>query len=387
MKSKIKRGKDFAGLCRYVLRRSAQPDLIGGNLCGATPSELSQEFQQVAALRPEIERPVWHSSLALPKGEKLSNSQWNHIVTDYLEGLGFDPKTTPFVVVRHQNTESDHIHIAACRVNLSGELYLGRNEHLIATQLTQKLELKHSLTVTTGPDHRAGQKALKTTEKAMEFRTGKVPPRKLLQLSIDKIIKENSNLKTEEFIKKLALAGISATPNLSKSGKMSGFSFEINGIAFKASQLGKNYGWQSLQKRLAETAQKPQENFEVASDFNKLAPTPVKPAQEQEEPEKVYQPRRAKPEAAAEAVKTASQTLADAVGDRDVAQVANFIGDLFSGGIGLSSTKKPQNRQKAPLILKAYHHLLKSQLRHLQPRSETKPIGRNIKIISMKSRS
>ncbi len=221
MKSKIKRGKDFNGLCRYILRKSADPDLIGGNLAGATASELTQEFQQVAALRPEIERPVWHSSLSLPKGEKLSNSQWNQIVNDYLQGLGFDPKTTPFAVVRHQNTESDHIHIAASRINLSGVLYLGKNEHLIATQLTQKLELKQNLTVTPGSDHKADKKALKTQEKAMEERTGKVPPRRQLQLAIDKIIKENSNLTTEEFIKKLAEKGIIARQNLSKSGKMS----------------------------------------------------------------------------------------------------------------------------------------------------------------------
>lgn len=270
MKSKIKRGKDFSGLCRYILRKSAQPDLIGGNLCSTSPAGLAKEFQQVANLRAEIEKPVWHSSLALPKGDKLTDRQWNQVVTDYLQGLGLDYQTTPYVVVRHQNTESDHVHIAASRVSLSAKLYLGRNEHLIATQLTQKLELKHNLTITPGPDHKAPAKALKTTEKAMQQRTGKVPPRRQLQLSIDKILKDNSSLTADEFIEKLAQAGISAKPNLSKSGKMSGFSFQINNIAFKASRLGKQYGWQALEKRL----QQPQQQVK-ATPAPPEAPKPV----------------------------------------------------------------------------------------------------------------
>lgn len=270
MKSKIKRGKDFSGLCRYILRKSAQPDLIGGNLCGTTAADLAEEFRQVSNLRPDIEKPVWHASLALPKGDKLTNDQWNKIVKDYLKGLGFDYQTTPYVVVRHKNTESDHIHIATCRVNLSAGLYLGRNEHLIATQLCQKLEQVHGLTITPGPNHKAPAKALKTTEKAMQQRTGKVPPRRQLQQAIDKIINEG-NLTVDEFIKKLAQAGISAKPNLSKSGKMSGFGFEINNIAFKASQLGTRYGWQTLEKRL----QQPQQ--QVKATPAPEAPKPIVP--------------------------------------------------------------------------------------------------------------
>ncbi len=100
-----------------------------------------------------------------------------------------------------------------------------------------------------------------------------------------------------------------------------------------------------MEKRLAAT--KPQQ--ETPAKAKPVLPEPAKPAPE-EEPveEKVYQPRRAKPEASAELAKTATATLADAVGDRDVAKVAGFIGDLFSGGIGLSSSKKPEYRQKAP---------------------------------------
>ncbi|MEI3781763.1 relaxase, partial [Pectobacterium brasiliense] len=43
---------------------------------------------------------------------------------------------------------------------------------------------------------------------------------------------------------------IRVVPNIASTGKMNGFSFEYQGIAFKASQLGKGYSWSALQHRL-----------------------------------------------------------------------------------------------------------------------------------------
>lgn len=339
MKSKIKRGRDFSGLCRYILRRSAQPDLIGGNLAGVTAAELSKEFQQVAALRPEIEKPVWHGSLSLPKGDKLTDQQWNQIVTVYLQGLGFDTHTTPYVVVRHQNTDHDHVHVAASRVNLSGKLYLGRNEHLIATRLCQELELKQSLAITRGPNHKAPVKALKSQEKAMQQRTSKVPPRRQLQESIDKVVRSNSDLTVEDFIKKLAEIGVVAKPNVSKSGKMSGFSFEISGVAFKASQLGKSYGWQCLEKRL-----QPSQQIKAQPT---LAPAPPKPVRETVSPinQPITTPHPVN--AAIVATTAAAELTTDLLHDQDVNKIASLIYGLSKGGIGLplpshTSTQQPK---------------------------------------------
>ena len=327
MKSKITRGRDFTGLCRYILRRSAQPELIGGNLCGITASDLAKEFQQIAALRPEIEKPVWHSSLALPKGDKLSDEQWNKVVTDYLHGLGFDPQATPFVVVRHQNTAHDHVHVAASRVSLSGKLYLGKNEHLIATRICQELEQIHCLTITLGLDHKAPAKALKSQEKAMQARTGKVPPRQQLQRAINSIINNNGNLTTNDFIKKLGEVGITAKPNVSKSGKMSGFSFEINGISFKASQLGKAYGWQNLEKRLQQQHSKSQPPPHT--------PAPPKPVMELDMP--------LNRSAAAVAVTATAVTaeIASLLDDQDVNKVVGLFVELAKDGIGLPLSPSP----------------------------------------------
>lgn len=77
---KIKRGKQFTGVVIYSLKSGSHhkitPYVIGGNMTGSTAAELISEFEGTRLLRPDVAKPVWHNSLRLPKGEKLSNRQW-----------------------------------------------------------------------------------------------------------------------------------------------------------------------------------------------------------------------------------------------------------------------------------------------------------------------
>ncbi len=53
-----------------------------------------------------------------------------------------------------------------------------------------------------------------------------------------------------DFVQQLVAQNIRPIPNIASTGRMNGFSFEYNGIAFKASQLGKGYSWSALQSRI-----------------------------------------------------------------------------------------------------------------------------------------
>ncbi len=139
---KISRGNGFRGALEYVLNREAGKDsgrLIGGNLSANNPQDLAREFGAIRRLRPEIKKPVWHNSLRLPAGEKLNDSQWNQIADDYMQSMGFDD-SHPRVYVMHDDKSGQHIHIVASRIDLSGALYLGKNENLKSTKIIEDLE-------------------------------------------------------------------------------------------------------------------------------------------------------------------------------------------------------------------------------------------------------
>lgn len=153
-----------------------------------------------------------------------------------------------YVAVRHSDTDKDHVHIVASRIALDGSLYQGRYEALNAIKLTQELELKHGLTITKGLED--GPSPVSTPSKnEMEkaIRTGEAPPRVSLQQIVDAALSQPSSV--FDFMDRLEAAGVEVKANVASTGKMNGFSFKYGGVPFKASDLGKSYGWKALQER------------------------------------------------------------------------------------------------------------------------------------------
>ena len=252
---KIKRGKSFAGVVRYVLQSGAHhksdPIVIGGNMLGDSACELIAEFDSTKHLRQDVAKPVWHNSLRLPDGETLSNDQWVTIADDYMKRIGFSDTHLRCYVLH--DDDGQHIHIIASRIDMAGgKLYLGRNENLISTRIISELEIAHGLTVTkTAPSITPKQqkrRKVSRNEQMLSERTGLPSPKEALQQILDKSLADTPDLLT--FIKRLEEAEVGWTANVASTGKMNGFSFSYRDIAFKASQLGKSYSWANLSNRL-----------------------------------------------------------------------------------------------------------------------------------------
>lgn len=270
---KIRRGKSFAGVVLYALTPASHhkkdPIVIGGNMDGSDVGELIAEFNATKTLRTDVAKPVWHNSLRLPKNEALTDAQWSGIADDYMSRMGFS-ETHLRCYVLHDDAAGQHIHIIASRIDLSNRsLYLGKNENLISTRIIQQLEIDHHLTKTKGPESVASPspaslsrksplqkpiiaipkpKKLSRNEAMMEKYKGELSPKSVVQEALEALLVDKPS--TTDFVVQLAANNIKALPNIASTGKMNGFSFEYQGIAFKASQLGKGYSWSALQNRL-----------------------------------------------------------------------------------------------------------------------------------------
>ncbi|OQR43387.1 relaxase [Klebsiella aerogenes] len=270
---KISRGKNFSGVVLYALKPGSHhkctPYVIGGNMDGSDAGDLIAEFDATKTLRPDVAKPVWHNSLRLPKNEALTDAQWSGIADDYMSRMGFS-ETHLRCYVLHDDAAGQHIHIIASRIDLSNRsLYLGKNENLISTRIIQQLEIDHHLTKTKGPELVASPspaslsrksppqkpiiaipkpKKLSRNEAMMEKYKGELSPKSVIQEALEALLVDKPS--TTDFVMQLAANNIKALPNIASTGKMNGFSFEYQGIAFKASQLGKGYSWSALQNRL-----------------------------------------------------------------------------------------------------------------------------------------
>ena len=275
---KIRRGKSFAGVVLYALRPGSHhkkdPNVIGGNMMGDAERDLIAEFNTTKTLRQDVAKPVWHNSLRLPKNETLTNSEWVIIADDYMKRIGFS-ETHLRCYVLHDDTDGQHIHIIASRIDIhAGKLYLGKNENLISTRIIQQLERDYSLTRTKGPELVVSPspaspyppslsresptqkpmgaipkpKKLSRNEAMMEKYKGEPSPKSVIQEALETLLAGKPS--TTEFVTQLVARNIRVVPNIASTGKMNGFSFKYQGIAFKASQLGKGYSWSALQNRL-----------------------------------------------------------------------------------------------------------------------------------------
>ena len=273
---KIKRGKQFAGVVLYSLKSGSHhkitPYIIGGNMTGSTAAELISEFEGTRLLRPGVAKPVWHNSLRLPKGETLSVRQWAAFADDYMTRMGFT-ETHLRCYIMHDDSDGQHIHIIANRINMvGGKLYLGKNENLISTRIISELEKVHKLTQTTSAisSHSQEKRKPSRNELMMAERTTTPCPRSTLQSLIDNALTGRPDLLT--FIAMLEKVDVSCKPNIASTGKMNGFSFQYQGIAFKASQLGKKYGWSSLQTQIDFT---PEHLALLKKEQQQTVPVPV----------------------------------------------------------------------------------------------------------------
>lgn len=273
MKAKVSRGGGFKGVLNYVFDVEAQatgekkPEFCGGNMSSQTPQALAKEFGITKNLRPDCKKPVWHCSLSLPEGDRLSANKWGELAQHFMIEMGMDPANFLYSAVRHNDTDYDHIHIVASRIGLDGSLWHGKFEALKAIDATQALEKMHGLTPTPGLEleHKKDRKSLTHGELNMAIRTEMKPPRTVCQDAIDEVLQDKGVITAPQFIGRLAALGVHAVPSVASTGTMNGFSFEAEGVSFTGSKLGEGYKWAKLQLKGVE--------YVKNRDFEELADT------------------------------------------------------------------------------------------------------------------
>lgn len=248
MKAKIKRGSGFRGTLNYVLGKG-DAEQVAGTMAGSDARFLAQEFGALRQLRPDIERPVWHAALSLPPGESLDPERWAAVVRDFMERLGFDERHA-WTCWRHHDTEHDHVHIVASRIGADGSIWLGRHDVPQALKVTEVLEAAHGLQATKAYASETANQCRQPTKAEIEqaIRTGEQPARTQLQAAIDHALTDRPSLLG--LMDRLEAAGVTVRINMASTGRISGLSFELQGVAFKGSDLGKHYTWNQLQSRI-----------------------------------------------------------------------------------------------------------------------------------------
>ncbi|ECE9164920.1 relaxase/mobilization nuclease domain-containing protein, partial [Escherichia coli] len=244
-----KTGKSFKNRVDYILKDDHS--FICSNMASDynNVSDLTDEFKTVSSFRQDIKKPVFHAFLSLPKNEHLTDEKWQEIAKDYLKEMNIDIDKHQYICVRHNDTEQDHIHIVANRVGLDGSVWLGQHSAFNTIAACERLEIKHSLTITKGlKGQKSDVSAPTKNEIEQALRTGEKPARIVLQNALQAALVGKPDLST--FVERLQAVGIEPRFNVASTGNVAGVSFSVGDVAFKGSQLGKKYSWNTIKNKV-----------------------------------------------------------------------------------------------------------------------------------------
>ena len=238
-------GKGFKGAAQYILDKKDAEFLYARNVFTHNPDLIAKQMRAVSNTR-SIKSPVMHFSISITKDEHGTPEQWQAAADAFLKEMGFDLDQTQYLVARHKDTDLDHIHILANRVQLNNIVANDFQHQKRAHQATRAAELA------------AGFKVFEST-KDREIRKADV------RTKIDSALESSRNWRgVADYVKfQTELEKVSVTVHENRSqttGRLNGISYQTAEHSYKGSSLGKEYSLGGLEKRGLDAGRSPQQS-------------------------------------------------------------------------------------------------------------------------------
>ena len=224
--------------------------LVSNHLYGTTPKEIYEEMKMVSDYNKRCRNKFLRIEIGIaPKDEKrLPVSELMGIAHLFAKRMGLD--NHQWVAVTHKDTDNRHIHIIANRISLYGEVYDTTFVSNRAARVAEEISREKGLTIA---------KEVKAERQHQKAKTN--PTREQTKQQIQKICyallekyKGTGITGHSMFLYELNKNGIAIERMKNKQGNVYGLKFSYYGQTFKASEIGREFGYHSLQK-----------NFEVAN--------------------------------------------------------------------------------------------------------------------------
>lgn len=142
-------GSGGRGLAAYLLRHG-RGRIVAGTLTGRTPRELSREIGALRRLNPKLTKAIAHLMLSPAEGDPpLTDDQWQAIAERYAHAMGYTDAAWCGVI--HSDTEHQHLHILACRIDINGKTISDANNFRKSEAIVRSIEREFGLVAVASP--------------------------------------------------------------------------------------------------------------------------------------------------------------------------------------------------------------------------------------------
>ena len=246
------------------------------NLCSREPKTIYEEMKVVSDYNSRCRNKFLRIEIGIaPQDEKkLPVSELMGIAHLFAKRMGLD--NHQWVAVTHKDTDNRHIHIIANRISLYGEVYDTTFVSNKAAKVAEEISREKNLTI--AKEVKAEKKYQKSKANLTREQT-KQQVQKICYALLDKY-KGTGITGHSMFLYELNKNSITIERMKNKQGKVYGLKFSFGGQSFKASEVGREFGYRSLQKNFEPTnreePKKPHQTIQEATE-------------KKEQPDKGYQ--------------------------------------------------------------------------------------------------
>ena len=214
------------------------------NLCSREPKAIYEEMKVVSDYNSRCRNKFLRIEIGIaPQDEKkLSVSELMWITHLFAKQMGLD--NHQWVAVTHKDTDNRHIHIIANRISLYGEVYDTTFVSNRAARVAEEISREKHLTIA---------KEVKAKKQHQEPKASPIREQTKQQVQqicyalLDKY-KGMGITGHSMFLYELNKNGIAIERMKNKQGKVYGLKFSYGEHMFKASEVGREFGYRSLQK-------------------------------------------------------------------------------------------------------------------------------------------
>lgn len=270
MFAKIAHGNSFSGCFNYITRKKLDDEpgekvwkILDSD--GVRISEDEKGWRNIASsdikrptlTRSKIKEPCGHIALGFSPEDapRMTDKFMAEIAREYMEKMGLTD--TPYVIVRHNDTDHPHCHLMFSRVNYDGKIIKSSSNFSKNKSVCLDITERHGLTMGTDSMNIDTSKLRGSEKSRVEIR----------QIA-NEVLKDKSVNNWAEFQKRLAERGVGTKPLFTDEPepKLKTIVYKSGRHSFVASKIGKRFTPNELQREFSKRLNQSRANAPTPSN-------------------------------------------------------------------------------------------------------------------------
>lgn len=263
----IGKGKAIAhggNAINYALREGKLDTVVGRNMIESNiPTDILREFEMVNQHNYRCKNKYMRYEIGISPQDidKLKPGDMRKIASTFANRMGL--QNHQWIACTHKDTGKPHIHLIANRIGVDGNVFdttfMSNRSARIAEEISREMGL------TIANDVHKEKQQRKQYQDAYSN-----PQRQRAKEALQRIAYSElqSNNTLESFFYGLGRKGVSVEPAKNKQGRIYGIRFSYEGHTFKASEIGREFGYHTIAKNFSFSLEDNSQTFQYVYNQN-----------------------------------------------------------------------------------------------------------------------